>query len=295
MNARDRKSRGRRTAAEGLIAGVSGALMVALVLFVYDVAAGTPLRTPALLDAVLVGGMQDPGSVRPEPVALLRFTLLHVGGWAITGIVASLAVRLVEQRPRGGSAVFVGIAVVFTSYLYLAGLFSIPGEGALQLWLGTMFGAATLATVLAVRHPDLRVRIEGISEGEGKAVGAALAIEEHCAAVERLLAERYGADGRMSEVRNNRERRMETLIDICERFGLPMPEEEVVLEGPVPASLAEGCRAALAAEHNAIDLYDRLLVAVVEPTIRDSFLRNRWESHDEHLQVYEDCLTRRKT
>jgi hypothetical protein len=288
-----RRARRRHVVAEGLIAGVAGAFTVAFVLFVYDLTSGTPLRTPALLDAVLILGTRDVGSVQPEPAALLRITALHVGGWAITGMVASLAVRLVELKPRGASAVFVGIAVVFTSYLYLAGLFSIPGERAVHLWLGTMFGAATLATVLAVRHPDLRVRIEGISEGERKALGAALAVEEHCLALQHLLVERFAANGRLAELEDNRQRRMDALSQICERFGLPVPETEPVLEGSGPLTLDEGVRSALAAEHDAIGLYDRLLVATIEPTIRETFLRHRWESHDEHLQIYEDCLNRR--
>jgi hypothetical protein len=204
-------------------------------------------------------------------------------------------VTFVERRPSAWLRVFGGIAVVYISVLYLFGGFSVPGDGALHLWLGILLAAATLATVLAVRHPDLRARIEsqGISEGEREAVEAALAAEGRCLALQRLLVERAAGDESLAEVASGRERRIEALVEICERYALTVPEGEPVLEGEEPRSLGETCRAALAAEHDAIDLYDRLLVAVVEPRIRETFLRHRWESHDEHLQVYDDCLARR--
>jgi hypothetical protein len=295
VNTRDLASRRWRTFAEGLLAGFSGALVFSLIHLVYDIASGTPLRTPALLDAALFEGGAAARGAQPELATLLRFSLLHVGGWGVAGIVSSVAVCFVERRPSAWLVVFGGIVAVFISYLYLAGVFSIPGEAALHLWLGTVLGAATLATVLALRHPDLRGRIEreGISGGEREAVESALAVEGRCLALQRLLLERYAVDGPMAEIASARERRMNALVGICERYALPVPSGELALGNEEPGSLEAACRAALAAEQDAIDLYDRLLVAVVEPRIRETFLRHRWESHDEHLQVYESCVARR--
>jgi len=297
VSTRDPASRRWQTLAEGLLAGFAGALMFSFIHLVYDVASGTPLRTPALLDAVLFEGGVSARSARPELAALLRFSLLHVGVWGLTGVVSSLAVGFVDRRVSAWYAVFGGIVVVFVYYLHFAGIFSIPGDAALQLWFGTVLGAATLATVLVVRHPELlgRFEHEGISEGDLAAVESALVAERRCLALQRLLLDRYAVEEPMAGLVSARERRMDALVEICERYALPVAEGEPALASGEPGSLEEACRAGLTAERDTIELYDRLLVAVVEPRIRDTFLRHRWESHDDHLQIFNDCLGRRTT
>jgi hypothetical protein len=95
----------------------------------------------------------------------------------------------------------------------------------------------------------------------------------------------------MGAVAAARERRIDALGEICQRYALALEEGESVQPGP--GSSGGTCRAALEAERDLIDLYDRLLISVVEPRIRETFLRHRWESHDEHLQIFDNCLARR--
>ena len=52
-----------RVAREGLIAGCLGAVAVAVWFLLYDLAAGEPLRTPALLAATLFHGLRDPNAL----------------------------------------------------------------------------------------------------------------------------------------------------------------------------------------------------------------------------------------
>ncbi len=62
---------------EGLFVGLAGAACVALWFFLYDAAAGTPLRTPALLGAALFHGLRDPAALVITPSLVLQYTLFH--------------------------------------------------------------------------------------------------------------------------------------------------------------------------------------------------------------------------
>ncbi len=78
---------------EGLFVGLAGAACVALWFFLYDVAAGTPFRTPALLGAALFHGLRDPDALVITPWLVLQYTLFHgfvfvVFGWVTAGLFA---------------------------------------------------------------------------------------------------------------------------------------------------------------------------------------------------------------
>ena len=78
---------------EGLFIGLAGAACVALWFFLYDVAAGTPFRTPALLGAALFHGLRDPAALMITPSLVLEYTLFHgllfvVFGWMAAGLFA---------------------------------------------------------------------------------------------------------------------------------------------------------------------------------------------------------------
>jgi hypothetical protein len=62
---------------EGMLVGLAGAIAVALWFFIYDVAEGTPFRTPALLGAALFEGLRDPAALRITPDLVLKYTVLH--------------------------------------------------------------------------------------------------------------------------------------------------------------------------------------------------------------------------
>src|SRR5262249_52870442 len=89
-----------RVAREGLIAGLAGAVAVALWFLLYYLAAGVPLRTPALLGAALFHGLRDPGTLVITTPLVLQYTVVHglvfVGfGWAAAGLLA-----LADREPR---------------------------------------------------------------------------------------------------------------------------------------------------------------------------------------------------
>jgi len=77
--------------AEGLGVGLAGAAAVAVWFLVFDLMAGVPFRTPALLGAVLFHGLRDPGALVITPGLVGAYTIVHCAlfvlfGWAAAGL-----------------------------------------------------------------------------------------------------------------------------------------------------------------------------------------------------------------
>src|SRR6185369_8209805 len=60
---------------EGLVVGLAGATAVAAWFLLYDLAAGVPFRTPALLGATIFDGLRDPAALVITPGLVLKYTL----------------------------------------------------------------------------------------------------------------------------------------------------------------------------------------------------------------------------
>ena len=83
----------RKIVFEGVLVGLAGAAAVAIWFFLYDLAAGTPFRTPALLGAVLFDGLRDSAMLTITPGLVLKYTAVHgavflVFGMAVAGLFA---------------------------------------------------------------------------------------------------------------------------------------------------------------------------------------------------------------
>src|SRR5262245_44253217 len=66
-----------RVAREGMVGGLIGAAAVAVWFLLYDLAAGVPLRTPALLGAAVFHGVRDAGAVTVSLPLVLQYTAVH--------------------------------------------------------------------------------------------------------------------------------------------------------------------------------------------------------------------------
>ena len=91
---------------EGIVVGLAGATAVAVWFLLYDLAAGTPLRTPALLGAAIFEGLRDPAALEITSALVLKYTVAHglaflAFGFAVAGLFA-----LVDYERRVLFAVF---------------------------------------------------------------------------------------------------------------------------------------------------------------------------------------------
>ena len=71
-----------------MLVGLAGAVAVALWFFVYDLAEGTPFRTPALLGAALFEGLRDPAALTTLAL-VLEYTAVHGLAFLAFGLVSA--------------------------------------------------------------------------------------------------------------------------------------------------------------------------------------------------------------
>src|SRR6266704_487542 len=72
---------------EGMLVGLTGAIVVAVWFFIFDLAEGTPFRTPALLGAALFEGLRDTAALMVTPALVLKYSVVHGQGVADIGRV----------------------------------------------------------------------------------------------------------------------------------------------------------------------------------------------------------------
>ncbi len=89
----------RRELRTGIIAGFIGAALVAVWFLVFDLAQGQPLRTPALLGAAIFEGLRDPQLLHITMPLVLGYTVLHVIGFALFGVLCAILIAALEREP----------------------------------------------------------------------------------------------------------------------------------------------------------------------------------------------------
>jgi len=104
------------TVREGALVGLAGAAAVAIWFLIYDLAAGVPLRTPALLGAALFEGLRDPSALVITPMLVLKYTIVHGIVFIAFGIGAAGLFALADRERRvlfGAFMLFCCFEVVF--------------------------------------------------------------------------------------------------------------------------------------------------------------------------------------
>ncbi len=91
---------------EGHVVGLLGATAVAVWFLLYDLAAGVPFRTPALLGATIFDGLRDPAALVITPALVLKYTVAHGLAFLAFGIAAAGLFALVDYERRVLFAVF---------------------------------------------------------------------------------------------------------------------------------------------------------------------------------------------
>ena len=97
---------------EGILLGLAGAAAVAIWFFLYDLAAGTPFRTPALLGAALFEGLRDAAALTIAPGIVLKYTALHTLIFLVFGAAAASLFALAERDTQ----VLIGVFMLFCCF-----------------------------------------------------------------------------------------------------------------------------------------------------------------------------------
>lgn len=158
-----------RIAREGVIAGLLGAMGVAVWFLMVDVLAGQPLYTPAALGDGLLGvfGGVRPGDGIATVVAL--YTVVHLVVFIGIGLLASAIVNWGERDPSvlaGALILFVAFQVLFYGFTMLLAESPVFGDLAwYQVGAANLVAAFLMGSFLLRSHPrvvrNLSLALEG--------------------------------------------------------------------------------------------------------------------------------------
>ncbi len=160
----------RRTHAlrEGITVGLIGAVIVMLWFFIVDLAAGVPLRTPALLGAALFDGARSE-VVTPTARLVVGYTAVHLAGFVALGLGVAGLFALAEREKRVLALIFMlgcCLAVVFLAMVYLLAQWLGQAVTPAIFLAGHVLGAAAMVGGLAYFHGRLLRRIPEALDGE---------------------------------------------------------------------------------------------------------------------------------
>ena len=146
------------TVREGLIAGLLGAIAVAVWYFVVDTAFGRPFHTPNALGKVFFRGDLQPGVRNIIPGIVAGYTVVHVIMFVLLGTGLIGLAHLVSRNLDLRMGLWIGF-VVATAFLIgiTYALATATGER-VPLWSvvgGSVIGVGSMAWYAWRRHPRL--------------------------------------------------------------------------------------------------------------------------------------------
>jgi hypothetical protein len=144
-----------RVAREGLVAGLLGAAAVAVWFLLYDLGAGMPLRTPALLGAAVLHGLRDPAALTISLPLVLQYTLIHGASFVGFGWLAAGLLALADREPRLLSAfamLFVCFEVFFFAVIAILAEWLLESLAWWTILAGNLLAAAVMLGYLFREH-----------------------------------------------------------------------------------------------------------------------------------------------
>jgi hypothetical protein len=149
---------------DGAVAGIIGAVVVALWFFIFDLIRGHPLETPALLAATILHGSHSYEVRHGLKLLALQYSLIHFAAFIVFGIAGGL---LLEACETDAPLLFsLGIFfVAFEVFFIAVVLFLGPNVMADLTWWGIMVGnllaTGAMLSYFFWRHPSLAQHLLG--------------------------------------------------------------------------------------------------------------------------------------
>ena len=144
---------------EGIVAGMLGALAVAIWFLAVDLFQGKPFFTPSVLGQILLLGRALPATETIAASAVVLYTGFHFVAFVLFGMLVTKLVHLAVNNPVirfGLVMVFVVFEVFFWgfTYMFFAGTRGLFPRGAILI--ANTFAAIVMAVYLWRRHPSLK-------------------------------------------------------------------------------------------------------------------------------------------
>ena len=149
---------------EGMIAGVLGALAVAVWFLVLDSLSGRPFWTPTVLGTAIFrrgAGLDAAATLPPSFEMVLMFSWIHGMVFAGLGGLAARLLGYVDEHPSAGFGVLLLFVIFQFGFIAVATVFAEPVLRALSAWsilVANLLAAAAMTGFLWRRHPSLQLR-----------------------------------------------------------------------------------------------------------------------------------------
>jgi hypothetical protein len=149
---------------EGIIAGILGALGVAVWFLVVDLVHGRPFYTPTLLGTALFGRGVWPATLESMPPSfemVAMFTWVHLLAFAVVGVVAARLIAMAERHPSLGFGfvlLFVILEACFTAAVMIVAAPVLRALTWPAILVANMLAAAVMAGYFWLRHPTMAMR-----------------------------------------------------------------------------------------------------------------------------------------
>jgi len=159
-----KRTRTRRIVAEGIVAGLVGAVTVAVWFFLVDLIRGQPLFTPAALGSFVFFRIEDLAEVQVTTGTVLGYTFIHVLLFAVFGVLASAFIARAEKTPHLvllGVVLFVVLQALFFGYLAIVAEFLLGNLAWWAIAAGNLLAAFFMGGFFVFRHPELRELMTG--------------------------------------------------------------------------------------------------------------------------------------
>jgi hypothetical protein len=159
---------------DGAIAGVLGAVAVALWFLLFDFSRGRLFETPALLASVLFH-LPAHGPLLP---LIAEYTIVHFFAFVAFGVMCAILLEAAERKRTLMPSLLIALAAFEGLFVALVTLFGPEFQGALSWWsvlVGNLLATAVMVAYFFARHPELGDRLFGPWVGvlaEGAAAGA---------------------------------------------------------------------------------------------------------------------------
>ena len=153
-----------RVYTEGAVAGVIGALTVAVWFLVVDMMHGHPFYTPTVLGTALFGRGVWPATLETLPPSLemvAMFTWVHLLAFAVIGVVVSRLIAMAEQHPGLGFGfvlMFVILEACFTAAVMIVAAPVLRELTWPAILVANLLAAAVMAGYFWLRHPTMRIQ-----------------------------------------------------------------------------------------------------------------------------------------
>ncbi|GER08689.1 hypothetical protein GCM10007972_26700 [Iodidimonas muriae] len=126
------------------------------------------------------------------------------------------------------------------------------------------------------------------------ALTEALDDEYKARATYRKVIETFGPIRPFINIVDAEDRHASALLRQFERLGLQPPEDKWTGRIEAPSSITAACEAAVTAEIENAEMYDRLLADLDDAAVRNVLLNLQDASQNRHLPAFQRCLERSK-